>query len=66
MGRWRRIMTQHSRSSGRAASRRMIRASARPLAACQKLYDYSLSTLPSVQRLSSTLVMKKQNRPLPL
>lgn len=61
-------MTQHSRSSGRAASRRMIWASARRLAACQKLYDYSLSTLPSVQRLSSTLVMKNivQNRPLPL
>ena len=38
------------------------------LAAYQKLYDYSLSTLPSVQRLSSTLVMKNivQNRPLPL
>lgn len=38
------------------------------LAAYQKLYDYSVSTLPSVQRLSSTLVMKNvvQNRPLPL
>lgn len=38
------------------------------LAAYQKLFDYSLSTLPSVQRLSSTLVMKHivQNRPLPL
>ena len=34
------------------------------LAAYQKLYDYSLSTLPSVQRLTSTLVMRNvvQNR----
>ncbi|HTK00286.1 MAG TPA: Lrp/AsnC family transcriptional regulator [Bordetella sp.] len=38
------------------------------LAAYQKLYDYSLSTLPNVQRLTSTLVMKNvvQNRALPL
>ncbi|MGE8602758.1 Lrp/AsnC family transcriptional regulator [Bordetella trematum] len=38
------------------------------LQAYQKLYDYSLSRLPSVQRLTSTLVMKSivQNRPLPL
>lgn len=38
------------------------------LPAFQKLYDYSLSTLPSVLRLTSTLVMKSivQNRPLPL
>lgn len=38
------------------------------LAAYQKLYDDSLSTLPSVLRLRSTLVMKSivQNRLLPL
>lgn len=38
------------------------------IAAFQKLYDDSLSTLPSVMRLTSTLVMKDvvQNRPLPL
>ena len=38
------------------------------LAAYQKLYDYSLSTLPSVQRLTSTLVMRNvvQNRALPI
>ncbi len=34
----------------------------------QRLYDDSLSTLPNVQRLTSTLVMKwvVQDRPLPL
>lgn len=38
------------------------------LTAFQKLYDESLSTLPSVLRLTSTLVMKSivQNRTLPL
>lgn len=40
----------------------------RDLAAFQLLYDERLSTLPSVQRLTSTLVMKNviQDRPLPL
>ena len=38
------------------------------LEAYQRLYDSRLSTLPSVMRLKSTLVMKNvvQNRPLPL
>ena len=38
------------------------------LPAFQRLYDKSLSTLPNVQRLTSTLVMKRvvQDRPLPL
>jgi DNA-binding Lrp family transcriptional regulator len=38
------------------------------LATFQQLYDEQLSTLPSVQRLTSTLVMKNviQDRPLPL
>jgi DNA-binding Lrp family transcriptional regulator len=38
------------------------------LPAFQRLYDESLSTLPNVQRLTSTLVMKQviQNRLLPL
>jgi len=38
------------------------------LPAFQQLYDESLSTLPNVQRLTSTLVMKRvvQDRPLPL
>lgn len=38
------------------------------LAAFQKLYDECLSALPSVMRLTSTLVMKSiiQNRPLPI
>ncbi|NER61376.1 Lrp/AsnC family transcriptional regulator [Pseudomonas sp. MAFF212428] len=38
------------------------------LPAFQQLYDDSLSTLPNVQRLTSTLVMKRvvQDRPLPL
>jgi len=40
----------------------------RDLNAFQRLYDRSLSALPSVLRLTSTLVMKSivQNRPLPL
>jgi DNA-binding Lrp family transcriptional regulator len=39
---------------------------ARDLRAFQKLYDERISTLPGVQRLSSTLVMKSvvENRPL--
>ena len=39
----------------------------RDLLEFQKLYDERLSTLPSVGRLTSTLVMKEvvQNRPLP-
>ncbi len=38
------------------------------LAAFQQLYDERLSALPSVQRLTSTLVMKRvvQDRPFPL
>lgn len=38
------------------------------LPAFQRLYDDSLSTLPNVQRLTSTLVMKRviHDRPLPL
>jgi len=38
------------------------------LPAFQRLYDDSLSTLPNVQRLTSTLVMKRvvQDRPLPI
>lgn len=41
---------------------------AKDLAAFQRLYDDSLSALPNVLRLTSTLVMKNvvQNRPLPL
>lgn len=40
----------------------------RDLASFQVLYDTTLTTLPNVQRLNSTLVMKDiiQNRPLPL
>ena len=40
----------------------------RDLPALQKLYDDRLATLPGVQRLNSTLVMKSfvENRPLPL
>ncbi|CAM3797033.1 Lrp/AsnC family transcriptional regulator [Aeromonas bestiarum] len=40
----------------------------RDLSAFQRLYDEQLSALPSVQRLTSTLVMKSvvQERPLPL
>lgn len=38
------------------------------LPAFQRLYDESLSSLPNVQRLTSTLVMKRvvQDRPLPV
>jgi DNA-binding Lrp family transcriptional regulator len=46
----------------------MLHVVARDLNAFQTLYDRSLSALPSVLRLTSTLVMKSvvQNRPLPL
>lgn len=38
------------------------------LPAFQHLYDDSFSTLPNIQRLTSTLVIKRavQDRPLPL
>jgi DNA-binding Lrp family transcriptional regulator len=46
----------------------LLRVVARDLAAFQQIYDEQLSTLPGVQRLASTLVMKTvvENRPLPL
>lgn len=46
----------------------VLRVIARDLPAFQQLYDDHLATLPGVQRLSSTLVMKTitENRPLPL
>jgi DNA-binding Lrp family transcriptional regulator len=46
----------------------MLHVVTRDLKAFQTLYDRSLSALPSVLRLTSTLVMKSivQNRPLPL
>lgn len=46
----------------------LLRVVAGDLAAFQKLYDERIATLPGVQRLSSTLVMKSvvENRPLPL
>lgn len=46
----------------------LLRVISRDLPAFQKLYDDRLATLPGVQRLSSTLVMKSvvDNRPLPL
>ena len=46
----------------------LLRVVARDLPAFQQLYDDRLATLPGVQRLSSTLVMKSivENRPLPL
>ncbi len=46
----------------------LLRVIADDLPAFQKLYDERIATLPGVQRLSSTLVMKSvvQNRPLPL
>jgi DNA-binding Lrp family transcriptional regulator len=46
----------------------MLHVVTRDLNAFQTLYDRSLSALPSVLRLTSTLVMKSivQNRPLPL
>jgi DNA-binding Lrp family transcriptional regulator len=46
----------------------LLRVVARDLPAFQQVYDERLATLPGVQRLSSTLVMKSvvENRPLPL
>lgn len=46
----------------------MLHVVTRDLRAFQMLYDRSLSALPGVLRLTSTLVMKSilQNRPLPL
>jgi len=46
----------------------LLRVIARDLPAFQQVYDERLATLPGVQRLSSTLVMKSvvENRPLPL
>ncbi|CAM04504.1 Lrp/AsnC family transcriptional regulator [Saccharopolyspora erythraea] len=46
----------------------LLRVITRDLPAFQELYDERLSTLPGVQRLSSTLVTKSvvENRPLPL
>ncbi|MER5420667.1 Lrp/AsnC family transcriptional regulator [Streptosporangium roseum] len=46
----------------------LLRVITRDLPAFQRLYDERLTTLPGVQRLSSTLVMKSvvENRPLPL
>ena len=46
----------------------LVRVLTRDLPAYQQLYDGQLATLPGVQRLSSTLVMKRvvENRPLPL
>jgi DNA-binding Lrp family transcriptional regulator len=46
----------------------LLHVIARDLPAFQQLYDERLSTLPSVQRLTSTLVMKNvvQDRPFPL
>jgi DNA-binding Lrp family transcriptional regulator len=46
----------------------LLRVIARDLPVFERLYDDRLATLPGVQRLSSTLVMKSvvENRPLPL
>ncbi|WP_095110471.1 Lrp/AsnC family transcriptional regulator [Pseudomonas sp. Irchel 3E20] len=46
----------------------LLQVVAQDLPAFQRLYDERLSTLPNVQRLTSTLVMKQvvQDRPLPL
>lgn len=46
----------------------LLRVVTRDLPAYQHLYDEQLATLPGVQRLSSTLVMKSlvEARPLPL
>jgi DNA-binding Lrp family transcriptional regulator len=46
----------------------LLRVITADLAAFQELYDERLATLPGVQRLSSTLVMKTvvESRPLPL
>lgn len=46
----------------------LLHVVSRDLSAFQQLYDEQLSALPSVQRLTSTLVMKNvvQDRPLPI
>ncbi|MEV6823738.1 Lrp/AsnC ligand binding domain-containing protein [Amycolatopsis sp. NPDC051102] len=46
----------------------LLRVVAQDLAAFQRLYDDRLATLPGVQRLSTTLVMKSVvgDRPLPM
>ncbi|MGW3485513.1 Lrp/AsnC family transcriptional regulator [Rhodococcus indonesiensis] len=46
----------------------LLRVVARDLTSFQELYDERLATLPGVQRMSSTLVMKSiaEDRPLPL
>jgi len=46
----------------------ILQVAARDIREFQRLYDEQLSSLPGVQRLSSTLVMKNvvENRPLPL
>jgi DNA-binding Lrp family transcriptional regulator len=46
----------------------LLHVIARDLPAFQQIYDEQLSTLPGVQRLSSTLVMKAvvENKPMPL
>jgi DNA-binding Lrp family transcriptional regulator len=46
----------------------LLRVITRDLSAYQQLYDEQLATLPGIQRLSSTLVMKSlvEARPLPL
>ncbi|QIY76059.1 Lrp/AsnC family transcriptional regulator [Streptomyces sp. RLB1-33] len=45
----------------------LLRVATADLAAFQQLYDHRLATLPGVQRLTSTLVMKHvvDDRPLP-
>ena len=46
----------------------LLQVIARDLPSFQRIYDEQLSTLPGVQRLTSTLVMKNvvENKPLPL
>ena len=46
----------------------LLRVIGRDLRAFQQVYDARLATLPGVQRVSCTLVMKSviENRPLPL
>ncbi|MDT0464284.1 Lrp/AsnC family transcriptional regulator [Streptomyces gibsoniae] len=46
----------------------LLRIATTDLAAFQRLYDERLATLPGVQRLTSTLVMKHvvEDRPLPM
>lgn len=46
----------------------LLQVVSRDLPAFQQLYDEQLSALPNVQRLTSTLVMKRviDNRPLPM